>query len=74
MNIAVELKDDHMFITGGKVKSARVNSHEDHRIAMAEAVAALGATGEIYIKDAHCVAKSYPGFFDDLRKIGTNVS
>jgi 3-phosphoshikimate 1-carboxyvinyltransferase len=41
---------------------------------MAEAVAALGATGEIYIKDAHCVAKSYPGFFDDLRKIGTNVS
>ena len=74
MNIAIELKDDQMFITGGNVKSARVNSHEDHRIAMAEAVAALGAAGEIFIKDSHCVAKSYPGFFDDLRKVGGKVS
>ncbi len=63
-----------MFITGGKVKGARVNSHEDHRIAMAEAVAALGAEGEVFIKDSHCVAKSYPGFFDDLRKMGAIVS
>lgn len=74
MNIAIELKDDYMFITGGNVKSARVNSHEDHRIAMAEAIVALGAAGEILIKDSHCVAKSYPGFFDDLRMIGANVS
>jgi 3-phosphoshikimate 1-carboxyvinyltransferase len=74
MNIRIDLKDDEMFVTGGIVKGARVNSHEDHRIAMAEAVAALGATDEVFIKDSHCVAKSYPGFFDDLRKIGAKVS
>ena len=73
MNINVELKDDYLFVTGGKVKGTRVSSHDDHRIAMAAAVAALGATGPVYIRDSHCVAKSYPGFFDDLRKIGAIV-
>jgi 3-phosphoshikimate 1-carboxyvinyltransferase len=73
MNIKAELKDDYLFVTGGQVKGARVSSHDDHRIAMAAAVAALGATGTVFIKDSHCVAKSYPGFFDDLRKIGAVV-
>jgi len=73
MNINVELKDDYLLVTGGKVKGTRVSSHDDHRIAMAAAVAALGATGPVYIRDSHCVAKSYPGFFDDLRKIGAIV-
>jgi 3-phosphoshikimate 1-carboxyvinyltransferase len=40
---------------------------------MAAAVAALGASGEVAIKDSHCISKSYPGFFDDLRKIGATV-
>jgi 3-phosphoshikimate 1-carboxyvinyltransferase len=73
MNIKVELKDDYLFITGGKVKGARVNSHDDHRIAMAVAVAALGASDTVFIKDSHCIVKSYPGFFDDLRKVGVVV-
>jgi len=73
MNINVELKDDYLLVKGGKVKGTRVSSHDDHRIAMAAAVAALGATGPVYIRDSHCVAKSYPGFFDDLRKIGAIV-
>lgn len=74
MNIKVELKDDSLYVTGGRPKAAKVSSHDDHRIAMAEAVAALGATGRISIKDSHCVAKSYPGFFDDLGKLGVNVT
>lgn len=73
MNISVVINDDYLIITGGKVKGARVNSHDDHRIAMAEAVAALGASDTIYIKDSHCIAKSYPGFFDDLRRVGAVV-
>jgi 5-enolpyruvylshikimate-3-phosphate synthase len=40
---------------------------------MALAVSALGATGRIYIRDSQCVAKSYPGFFDDLRHVGAIV-
>lgn len=73
MNVEVGIEDDYIIITGGEVKGGRVNSHGDHRIAMAAAVAALGASGKVSIKDSHCVAKSYPGFFDDLRKIGATV-
>jgi len=73
MNIKVEVSDDYLIVTGGKVKGARVNSHDDHRIAMAEAVAALGASDTVFIKDSHCIVKSYPGFFDDLRKVGAVV-
>ncbi len=73
MDISIELKDDWMLVKGGQPKTSRVMSHEDHRIAMAAAVAALGATGRISIKDSHCVAKSYPDFFDDLHKLGAVV-
>ena len=73
MNINIEINDDLMFGTGGQPQSARVESHEDHRIAMAVAVASLGATGRVSIRDSQCVAKSYPGFFDDLRNLGALV-
>lgn len=73
MGISVAAENDSLIVTGGKVSGARVNSHEDHRIAMAAAVAALGASGTVYIKDSHCVGKSYPLFFDDLRKTGAVV-
>lgn len=73
MNIITEIRDDYFYVTGGKVTGARVNSHEDHRIAMAVAVAALGAEGTVYIKDSHCVGKSYPGFFDDIKNTGATV-
>ena len=73
MNVRIEIKDDLMSVTGGRPQGARVESHDDHRIAMAVAVASLGATGRIYIRDSQCVAKSYPGFFDDLRHLGALV-
>ncbi len=73
MNIITEIRDDYFYVTGGKVTGARVNSHEDHRIAMAVAVTALGAEGTVYIKDSHCVGKSYPGFFDDIKNTGATV-
>ncbi len=50
-----------------------IDPHNDHRIAMACAVAALGASGEVQIQDAECVRKSYPKFFSDLRELGVNV-
>jgi 3-phosphoshikimate 1-carboxyvinyltransferase len=52
---------------------AVVNPHNDHRIAMACAVAALGASGETRIQDAECVRKSYPRFFHDLRLLGVDT-
>jgi 3-phosphoshikimate 1-carboxyvinyltransferase len=52
---------------------AVVNPHNDHRIAMACAVAALGASGETRVQDAECVRKSYPRFFNDLHLLGVDV-
>jgi len=73
MDISIEIQDDVMSVTGGQPRGTRVESHDDHRIAMAVAVASLGATGRVYIRDSQCVAKSYPGFFDDLRHLGAVV-
>jgi 3-phosphoshikimate 1-carboxyvinyltransferase len=52
---------------------ATIDPHNDHRIAMACAVAALGATGTTTIRDAECVRKSYPQFFHDLSLTGADV-
>jgi len=73
MKVKIEINDDLMYVTGGRPQGARVESHDDHRIAMALAVASLGATGKVSIRDSQCVAKSYPGFFDDLRHLGAVV-
>lgn len=70
LGICVELpEEDVMTIRGGKIRSARVSSCHDHRIAMSLAVAALRCDGEVSIEHAECVAKSYPGFFEELEKI-----
>ncbi len=69
INIKIETDEDLMFITGGRVTGGRVHSHNDHRIAMALAVAALGATDKVIIGQSGCITKSYPGFFDNLRAV-----
>jgi len=66
--------DNGLTIKGGyRLHGAVINSHNDHRIAMACAVAALGAEGETIIQDAQCVRKSYPQFFTHLKQIGANL-
>ncbi|RYY55631.1 MAG: 3-phosphoshikimate 1-carboxyvinyltransferase [Chitinophagaceae bacterium] len=75
MGVDIELDGDIMRIRPGKlVKGADVESHHDHRIAMACAVAALRADSETVIDDAEAVNKSYPDFFNDLEKMGVNLS
>ena len=71
LGVKVEIVDDYMLVSGATIKGGDVVSHDDHRIAMALAIAALGAEDKVNIKDAHCVSKSYPNFFDDLRSICT---
>ena len=68
MGVEIQLQDDLMIIRGGSgVKGAAVHSRHDHRIAMACAVAALGADGETTIEEADAVKKSYPQFWEHLR-------
>ncbi|HON18340.1 MAG TPA: 3-phosphoshikimate 1-carboxyvinyltransferase [Salinivirgaceae bacterium] len=66
MGIELQIEGDVIIVKGGKPHSAICHSHNDHRIAMACAVAALGADGETHILEADVVKKSYPDFFDKL--------
>lgn len=69
MGVAIMIQDDKMLIKGGVVHGATVHSRNDHRIAMACAIAGLSATAPVTIEAADAVAKSYPGFFDDLKQL-----
>ena len=61
---------DGIEIQGGHpLFGAEVASHDDHRIAMSLAVAALVASGKTIIKDAIAANISYPNFFDSLRQV-----
>ena len=62
----VEIGDDYLVINGGKtLHGTQVDSHNDHRIAMAMAVASTGCDGEISLSGFGAVSKSYPNFFED---------
>lgn len=75
MGVRITTSDDTMIIHGaGKIRAAKLHSHHDHRIAMACAVTALKADGETTIEHAEAVKKSYPDFYDDLKKLGADVS
>ena len=68
MGAEVEEFDDGMTIYGGRLlNGAAIDSYGDHRIAMAFAIAGLFADGETIIRDAECIAVSYPGFEKDLQ-------
>ena len=70
MGARVEATEDGMIIHGGSsLQGAIIDSHQDHRVAMSFAVAALAAEGETEIRDAECVSISYPGFYQDLASL-----
>jgi 3-phosphoshikimate 1-carboxyvinyltransferase len=61
---------DGFHIRGGRpLTGGVVHAHDDHRLAMAFAVAALGAREAVTIEGAEAVAVSYPGFFGDLDRL-----
>ena len=75
MGIQVDLQDDLMIVHGGTgIQAATVHSRHDHRIAMACAVAALGADGEVIIEEAQAINKSYPDFYEHLKQLGALVT
>jgi 3-phosphoshikimate 1-carboxyvinyltransferase len=72
MGAKVEEFPDGMRVEGkssGKLRGAKVDPQGDHRIAMALAVAALGAHGDTAIRDSECVGVSFPEFFKTLEKL-----
>ena len=70
MGVDIEETEDGMIIRGGKpLHGAVIDSHLDHRIAMAFAVASLIAEGTTTITRADCVDISYPNFYSDLNSL-----
>ncbi len=75
MGIKIFFQDDLMLVEGGaKLTGALVDSHGDHRIVMACAIAAVCADGETVITHSEAVKKSYPHFFEDLQSLGATIS
>lgn len=70
----IEEKEDGLIIRGKEsLIGGNVNSWNDHRIAMALAVASIKCKEPVIIKDALCIRKSYPDFWKDFRKLGGNM-
>lgn len=67
-----EIDGENLVIYKSEMKPAIVNSFDDHRIVMAAAIASV-ITKEVEIKDWEAVNKSYPSFFEDLERVGSDV-
>lgn len=74
MGAEVEEFPDGLHVAGRQsLRGAEIDSHSDHRIAMAFAVAGLVAQGTTLIRDTACVDISFPDFFDVLAGVAENL-
>lgn len=72
LGVRVSLSGDSMRIHGRenrRLSAAVCSSHGDHRLAMALTVASLLADGPVTIDDTDCIAKSFPGFLEEIQKL-----
>ena len=66
LGVGVESGADHLVVRGGRPAAAELDSHGDHRVAMAAAVAANALEGETVVHNWRAVTSSYPEFTQDL--------
>ena len=63
--------EDAMIIRGTDLfRGAHLQTYNDHRMAMMEAIMATRSVGDLILDDASCVAKSYPNFFEHYALLG----
>lgn len=76
MGGTVKADGDTLTIEGGALHkpTAPLNGHNDHRIVMAMAVAALAAGQPAVIEGANAVNKSWPDFFEVIKGLGAHVT
>jgi 3-phosphoshikimate 1-carboxyvinyltransferase len=70
LGAVVEEVDDGLTITPATLKPAEIDTYDDHRMAMSLALVGLRQPG-VVIRDPGCTAKTYPEFFEDLKKVTT---
>lgn len=66
--IRVEERDDGLIIHGGRPRRAKIETYNDHRIAMSFAILGKAADGMV-ITNPRCVGKSFPSFWETLRGV-----
>lgn len=74
IGVEVERTEGETRIRGGRIRGGRADSRGDHRLAMSLAAAGLASEEGIGLVGSGCVSKSYPGFFDDLARLGGRIS
>jgi len=74
LGIAAESRPDGAVIQGGKLQGGVVDSHGDHRVAMAMAMAGLAARESITVLDCANVDTSFPGFATLAQTHGLHLS
>ncbi|KTC69276.1 3-phosphoshikimate 1-carboxyvinyltransferase [Legionella birminghamensis] len=73
LGICAHAFEDGIFIKGGRLEGGEVNSHGDHRIAMAFAIAGAVAKDSIVIRDCKNVATSFPDFVKTAQALQLNI-
>ncbi len=68
-----EATENTLTVLGTGLTGGTVNSHNDHRIAMAAAIASTVCSASITIIGAEAVKKSYPRFWDEFRRLGGKI-
>ncbi len=75
LGIQIDLVNDSMYVNGAdEVQGGTIHSYEDHRIAMAFAIAGMFCNGSVEIEGAEAVSKSYPSFWKHLEDLKEKVS
>ncbi len=69
----IRCEENALIVKKSKLHSGEVDSFNDHRIAMAAAVASVAADGEVTINGAEAVNKSYPDFFEKFHSLEVRV-
>lgn len=69
----IEHADGFTIVGPVRPYSAEVDSHDDHRLGMALAVAGLVTHGETLVHDASCVTDSFPGFVETMQALGARM-
>ena len=68
-----EATENTLTVFGTGLKGGTVSSHNDHRIAMAAAIASTVCSAPVTIVGAEAVNKSYPRFWDEFRRLGGKI-
>ncbi|MDD4644719.1 MAG: 3-phosphoshikimate 1-carboxyvinyltransferase [Bacteroidales bacterium] len=74
LGISMRIEGPNLYVSGQSLmKTGEVDAHGDHRIAMAAATVAMISRTPVKIIGAECIAKSYPGFYQDLKTLGGRI-